>query len=156
MACKRCGDPAIDSKYNCHACDVSLGRFQWCVITHGPTEDPTEGNHYDKTVAFDETEVELFDGTHKPRVIAKKGSPGFIHFKERVFEVGEIFPVGKDFGREITGAGRKPSKWDIGYVLLGSRDYKEAIALAIKVQKEQTNLEMLEQKSIEKEQLTTK
>lgn len=155
MACKSCGDPVFDSKYNCYLCDIKRGRFQWCVITSGPTAS-IDGNLYDATISFEASEVELFDGKNKPRVIAKKGSPGFIHFKSNPFEVGEIFPVDKNFGRELVGEGRKPSKWDIGYVLFKSRDYKDAIALAIKSQKEKDNLELLEQKVAEKEQLTEK
>lgn len=155
MACKSCGDPHIASEYNCHLCDVKRGRFQWCVITHGPTDSP-DGNQFDDMVSFEDTEVEIFDGKNPPKLLAKKGSKGFIHFKNYVFEVGEVFPVGKDFGRELCGKERKPGKWDIGYELFNSRDYKKAIALAVKVQKEPSNLELVEQKLEEKEQLTEK
>ncbi len=154
MACKTCGDPQFDSRYNCHLCDIKRGRFQWCVITHGPTEK--DGNQFDDLVSFEDTDVEYFDGKNPPRVLAEKGSDGFIHFKNNVFEVGEMFPVGKDFGRELCGAGRKPSKWDIGYVLFSSKDYKKAIALAIKSQKEKSNLEIVEQKLEQTEELTEK
>lgn len=154
MACNSCGDPGIDKKYKCHACNTKRGIFQWCVITHGPVEQ--EGNQYDALVSFEDTEVEFFDGKNPPRVLAKKGDPGFINYQANVFEPGEIFPVSKDFGREMCGRGRKPSKWDIGYVLFNSRDYKKAIALAIKSQQEKNNLELLEDKYEERYALSEK
>jgi predicted aconitase len=64
-----------------------------------------------------------------------------------------------DFEREL-GWGRKASKWDVDYEIFDSRDYKKAILRAYEAtedgMKDKTNLEMLEQKSIEKEQLTDK
>lgn len=152
MACKTCGDPKISDKYNCHTCKIKSGRFQWCVITHGP-QYSTDGNQFDDSIDFKNTFVEHYNGK-TVRMIAKQGSQGYIHFKNRVFEIGEVFPVGKYFGREMAGRGRKPSKWDIGYVLFSSKDYKKAITLAIASQKEKSNLDLLEDKYVATVQLT--
>lgn len=160
MACKKCGDPTIDSKYRCHSCDVTVGCFKWCVITKVPKGfGDDDGNWFDQTIDFNVI-LEALDiktgATWKPF----EGKEGFIHLRQHVFQVGEIIPVSDAFEREMVGPGRKPGKWDIEYQTFSGRDYKKALQLAIKVTKEsykdKTNLEFLEEKVIAKEQLIEK
>lgn len=160
IGCKRCGDPEIDKKYRCHSCDVVVGRFKWCVIT-GVTEGlgDDDGGWFDETIDFKEIK-DVLDIRNGKASNPFKGKDGFIHIRRQVFQQGEIFPISDAFGREMTSHGRKPGKWDINYELFSSRDYKKAIQLAIKVTKasykEQNNLDMVEQKYVEKLQLTEK
>lgn len=154
MACKQCGDPKIDKKFKCNRCHLKKGTFKWCVITRA--SDTDDGNHADEMLDLMTTEVSLI-GPHGVKEL--KGTPGMINFKTPVFRQGEIFPMEPDFEREL-GWGRKASKWDVEYEVFNSRDYKKAILRAYQATEEmmndKPNLDMLEQKSIEKEQLTEK
>jgi hypothetical protein len=152
MACKKCGDPGISKEFKCNRCHVKDGRFKWCVITRA--SDTEDGNLYDEVSDLMITDAEIVD---KNGIKKLGGTAGMLVFKRPLFRQGEIFPMEPDFEREL-GWGRKASKWDVSYEIFSSRDYKKAILRALQaseeVDKKQTNLEMLEQKSIEKEQLT--
>lgn len=58
---------------------------------------------------------------------------GLLHVKRNVFTKGEIVIL-NDYGREVCGQGRKPSKWFIEYEELDNID--DAIARAVEVTKE--------------------
>lgn len=156
MACKSCGDPHIDGKYRCDACDVKLGQFRWCVITDVPRKadgSDDEGNLYDHLVDLKDVDSIVLRG-HYIDFKARKDNrkKGMVNIKMPVFQVGEIFPANKRWsGREIAGGlGRKPGKWDIDYELFSSRDYKKAILRAIQAraeyEKPYDNLRHLESK----------
>ena len=153
MACKKCGDPSYNKKYKCPRCHVKDGRFKWCVITHA--SDTEAGNLYDEIIDITNTEIQMTS----PKGLEIIKGPGLISWKRPIFRQGEIFPMEPDFEREM-GWGRKASKWDVSYEIFRSRDYKKAILRALEADREahkdKTNLEMLEQKSIEQEQLIDK
>ena len=157
MACK-CGDPGIDSRYNCNLCHLKAGSFKWCVITKA--SETHEGNLADAVVDLMKCgRVEWYEGFNNGAVHVLNGKPGMLNFQSPVFRQGEIFPMEPDFDREL-GWGRKASKWDVEYEVFNSRDYKKAILRAYQatedMMKDKSNLDILEEKSIEKEQLTEK
>ena len=155
MACKKCGDPKISKEYKCNRCHLKAGTFKWCVITRVPPE-VNDGNHYDEILDLATTDVEITGPQGTKNLL---GTAVLLSYKRPVFRQGEIFPMEPDFEREL-GWGRKASKWDVEYEVFNSRDYKKAILRAYEVTmdvtRNKTNLDMLEQKSIEKEQLTEK
>lgn len=87
-------------------------------------EEPSEGNGWVPPVASYYT-VEPF------KTLIKQ--PGFPMFMHPCFELGEILVV-NEHGREITGMGRKASKWFVEYETFNTID--EAIARALEVQEQ--------------------
>lgn len=112
MACKKCKDKRIDDKFKCHACHVKDKTFVWIVIARADEDD--EGNQYDFIY-------------RKGRYLQSCKAP--------VFELGEIFPADPIFHREITGAGRKPSKWNVTYEVFSAKSYAAALLKSIKLLK---------------------
>lgn len=160
MACKKCGDPEVADHYRCHACDVVTDRFKWCVITKmSESKEDGAGGWYDATIDFKDV-VDVMDTKTDTFYDFFKNTDGIVHFRDHVFQVGEIIPISEAFGREMVAGGRKPGKWDIEYVEFAGKDYKKALKLAIKVSKdswkEKTNLDLLEDKYVEKQELTDK
>jgi hypothetical protein len=160
MACKRCGDPAVSSEYRCYTCDVAVGKFKWCVITRiTNSEGNEEFGKYDATIDFKDV-VDVMDTKTGQFYNFFENAEGIVHFKDYVFEVGELIPLSDAFGRELVGPGRKPGKWDVEYEIFPGNQYKEALKLAIKVSKdaykEKTNLDLVEDKYVAKQELTEK
>lgn len=132
MACKnKCGDETVDSKYDCHACLIKKGTFKWCVITKANKNinGHEEGNLYDTTIDFNDI-IDIWDGKVYTLPKRKRGK-AYLHMKAPVFTKGEMFPVSKDFGREMIYHGRAPHKWDIEYEEFPARQYKKALLRAL-------------------------
>lgn len=102
---------------------------RYLVITWVPDaeENPDNGNMCHEVLYVVEDLGEYrSDGTVIPQRLSEKRqlvlSP--------LFEVGEILVV-NNYGREINGQGRKPSKWDVRYEEF--RSITKAIARAVEV-----------------------
>jgi hypothetical protein len=103
--CKGCGDSKIDNKYKCSSCLVQDKEFKWAVITKA--EDKL-GNQYDETKNMN---------AHPDK---------WITVKVQNFTIGEILMIDPWFGRELSGKGRKPSKWDVEYEVFAADDWHKA------------------------------
>lgn len=79
-----------------------------CVITAAKDED---GNQYDCLIQ-----------NHDP----------FDFHPKQAFVQGELLVV-DDYGREVSGKGRKPSKWDVEYELFDFVDLDKAVQRSIEV-----------------------
>lgn len=144
MACKTCGDPNIDQKYNCHKCDVKQRRYKWCVIT----KIPPNGAICNDFIDFNREQAKehvfrscnWLGGWIKSRQeLVKMGPDKYsLPVHGRVFRVGEMFPIGIDFEREFTGLGRKPSKWDVEYELFHAKDVTKAMLRAMEIRDAET------------------
>lgn len=93
----------------------------FAVITEVPPEY-SDGNKYDAMIEPMDIRWDLMN-QYKYLNIPPDAN---IHFKARVFEIGEVLPVDGLYGREIVARGRKPSKWDVQYETF--KTIEEAIA----------------------------
>lgn len=84
-----CGSCEVDKEHGMKM----AGYIEIAVITKAEDED---GNHYDC----------IYGDLTKPKSLNSH--------PVMVFELGEILIL-NDLGREITGRGRKPSKWEVEY-----------------------------------------
>ncbi len=50
---------------------------------------------------------------YHPILYTTKGKIARLHMRAEVFEVSEILILDNETGREVSGQGRKPSKWDV-------------------------------------------
>lgn len=115
----------------------------WCVITEVPKDAKGEddnGNLYDCILTGQDIESAYARGqtSNKSADITEllQRKVGIMSHKVANFYMGEIIPVATDFEREVCGRGRKPNKWDVEYELFPARNYKLALARAIKATKE--------------------
>lgn len=104
MACNGCKDKGISDHYKCSRCLVKDSEFKWAVITKA---EDKKGNQYDET-SFG------------------KSAKDIKSIKIQNFYVGELLMIDPWFGRELTGRGRKPGKWEIEYEVFPARHWKKA------------------------------
>ena len=100
-----------------------MPEYEFLVISWVPNpEEGGDGNLYNGWIAWEKQS----DGTYKRTL------PGFggTFFREN-FTVGEVLIVDKAHGREITGLGRKPSKWHVEYVVFDN--IKDAVEKALEL-----------------------
>jgi hypothetical protein len=91
------------------------------------TGERDETTHLDKTVPLLDALVEMLGD--------ERMAAGFmLNLRQQVFQLGEIMFLDGAHGRELTGAGRKPSKWFIETETVDTID--EAIALSQRVVRE--------------------
>ena len=89
--------------------------YTFCVITKVPS-CKEGGNLYDSLLVKDSKE-ESEDGfptyreTDYDEDLEKIDGKDLIWARRQVFELGEILILDGEYGREVAGRGRKPSKW---------------------------------------------
>ena len=93
-----------------------------CVITVAKDED---GNQYD--CLFELKDVELLFGGDPSTI-----PDGVATHRKTLFVQGELLVLG-DYEREVSGKGRKPSKWSVEYELFDFADLDKAVQRSIEV-----------------------
>lgn len=94
----------------------------FCVITKVPA--PESGGNLASAIVYRQTH-ESSEATGWLGRYSADLAAVLTYFTE-VFSLGEILILDETYGREIGGAGRKPSKWDVDVLHTDSLD--EAIA----------------------------
>lgn len=137
MACmNKCGNTEVADEYECSTCLVKGRRAVWCVITK-----VSKLTLYDFSESFNRTEAKEYvfkscnylEGYREARkTLLKVDRNEYLLFqKSPTFNVGELMLVDPIFGREIVGAGRKPSKWDVVYEEFSMYDIDKAVKRAL-------------------------
>lgn len=86
--------------------------YTFAVITKVPKV--REGNEYDQILVegWDKTNEEVIYHLPKEDVKYRAVDTKYVNAKLPVFHLGEILIL-DETGREVTGVGRKPSKWSV-------------------------------------------
>jgi hypothetical protein len=92
--------------------------YTFCVITKIPP--PTErGNMYDTALVRDHSEKEGGFPTYREigpeEDMENMKTEDLIWAKLPTFDLGEILILDSPYGREVSGRGRKPSKWFVEF-----------------------------------------
>lgn len=83
----------------------------FCVITEVPDPEKEAGNLAAPLLYVPQDRYSVGPSLD-PKVLNSARMIALLHLRSEVFDLGEILVMGED-GREVGGAGRKPSKWDV-------------------------------------------
>jgi hypothetical protein len=135
--CKyNCGNDTVAKEYACGSCLIDRNEFLYVVVTK-----VNKTALYDTIENFNREEAKSFVssngnglGTQKRNRLNlnKKSHDEYLYEgKAPAFEVGEILMVDPDFGRELSGRGRKPTRWDIGTETFPAKSLNKAYKCSV-------------------------